>query len=259
MEKDELAIKYYIEEKASISATAKKFKICNKRLSKLLKEKDVLRNSGSTKYSFNENYFKEIDSNEKAYWIGFILADGCIKKDNAFQITLSEQDEKHIQRFIECINGDFKIVKEKRSYDGKYNSVLRIKRVSFSKDLENLGISKNKSTNEKPIEMKDEYIRHFIRGIFDGDGWLNFSEKSREFGVCSSIEICEYIKDHLDTVLEVHSNKVIKNNSKKDNDLYRIRYTRKNDIKKIMDYLYEDTDLYLERKYDKYNNFRDQL
>ena len=49
---------------------------------------------------FNEHIFDIIDTEEKAYWLGFIYADGCISlKTNAFEISLKYDDINHLNKF----------------------------------------------------------------------------------------------------------------------------------------------------------------
>lgn len=53
---------------------------------------------------FNEHIFDNIDTEEKAYWLGFIFADGYIsslnaKYKNVFELSLSIKDLNHIKKF----------------------------------------------------------------------------------------------------------------------------------------------------------------
>ena len=52
-------------------------------------------------YKYNENFFEKIDSPRKAYWLGFLYADGCIldqRKSKILEITLSKNDKNHLQK-----------------------------------------------------------------------------------------------------------------------------------------------------------------
>ena len=61
-----------------------------------------------SKYTYNENYFKIIDSEEKAYWLGFLYADGCITrfyrneklKSMSLELTLQSNDIEHLKKFL---------------------------------------------------------------------------------------------------------------------------------------------------------------
>ena len=59
------------------------------------------------KHFYNEDYFKVIDSEDKAYWLGFISADGSVSKDAYhIRISLSSIDIKHLEKFLTCINAN---------------------------------------------------------------------------------------------------------------------------------------------------------
>ena len=255
-EKYEKAIEFYSNNNTNLKETANKFHIDNKKLSLILKERNLLRKSGHKKFILNEDYFKNIDNKDKSYWIGFILADGCLTKNNTFKLVLSEKDENHINKFLKCLNSNFPIKKERRNFDGKINSSLVIKRIKFYENLINLGLFERKSTKEKIIKMNYNLYKYFILGIYDGDGWLSFNKNCREFGICSSYEICNFIKEFLLKELNIKTNKIILNNSKNINNLYRVRVTKKNDILKILNYLYEDASCFLDRKKEKFFEFK---
>ena len=70
------------------------------------------------KYYFNKNYFDIIDNSEKAYWLGFIWADGYVckrkRKDNHieydFKLSLSKIDSDHLEKFKKCLNSNHNIL-----------------------------------------------------------------------------------------------------------------------------------------------------
>ena len=69
----------------------------------LIREK-VLPKRSKSRYSLNERYFEKIDNNNKAYWLGFIAADGCVsnKKGGRYlYIELSRKDRDHLEKFKE--------------------------------------------------------------------------------------------------------------------------------------------------------------
>ena len=77
----------------------------------------------SRKHHFNENYFEKIDTEDRAYWLGFLYADGNVsygkdkngnKKGCTVEVTLSEKDKSHLYKFLKCLNADFNYPLEKR-------------------------------------------------------------------------------------------------------------------------------------------------
>ena len=107
-------------------------------------------------YCFNENYFKIVDSSEKAYWLGFIYADGYVTGKN-FGIALSVVDITHLMKFKESIKASYPI----RTYFSKspYKSIEYCRMIlnskSFVSDLKDKGVINNKSL---VIEFPNEEI-----------------------------------------------------------------------------------------------------
>ena len=122
---------------------------------------------------FDEHKFEKIDTEEKAYWLGFLDADGCIHNgrnyDYGIELGLQEQDYSHLVKFKDFIEKDNKIC-----YREKINSYrYQFKNKTMNKDLINLGCVPHKSLILKfPDEdqVPDNFLIPFIRGYFDGDG-----------------------------------------------------------------------------------------
>lgn len=127
-------------------------------------------------YCFNENYFKSIDSSEKAYWLGFIYADGYVT-GNKFGIALSVVDINHLMKFKESIQSSYPIKTYFSSLPYKSIEYCRmiLNSKSFVSDLKDKGVIYNKSlVIEFPSEeiLNKKFYKDFIRGYFDGDGSL---------------------------------------------------------------------------------------
>lgn len=126
-----------------------------------------------TKYTINENYFEKIDSEEKSYWLGFLYADGHIRKSEySFVIGLCQKEKIVISNFLKAINRNSPIYKDRRVIDNKefiyYKTTFGNEKMYF--DLEKLGCFQRKSLTLKfPTEQQvsKEFIHHFIRGYFD--------------------------------------------------------------------------------------------
>lgn len=126
------------------------------------------------------NYFEFIDSEDKAYWLGFIYADGCVTKDHKqLIINLAPKDYNHLEKFKQCIQGKYQI----RFKDNNRYVSYCVSCKQFIEYLINDGCIPHKSlilqfpnTNILPIE----YRRHFIRGYFDGDGCFSAIIRKRK-------------------------------------------------------------------------------
>ena len=115
-------------------------------------------------------------------------------------------------------------------------------------NLKQYDLHQKKSTKEVPfINIKDELIKHYIRGIIDGDGYI--SKKELRIGACGSIDVMTFIKEYLVNKLDLDENKDLKLYlDKKYKNLYRI-YSNRNTTLKIIEFLYKDANIYLNRKY----------
>ena len=203
-------------------------------------------------HQVNEHIFDEIDTEEKAYWLGFLYADGynCEIK-NSISLALKETDYDHVVKFVNFMDGEIKCIKHTISDLG--NSYLfKIYSKHLSKKLKELGCPQAKSfTIKYPEWLRSDLNFHFIRGYFDGDGSLGFNKKNREwkFSVASTKEMCESILDIL------NKNKLsvsIYCISKTNNNTYSAETSGNLKIEKICNLLYNNASVYLDRKYEKY-------
>lgn len=242
------AVDYFQQNKISITKCAKMFNIHRETLTKYLKEYNI--HEDRRYYFCNENYFETIDNEHKAYWLGFITADGCLKsKNNQLSIGLSIKDIKHLEKFKFYINSEHPIRIETTTVKNKIYEVcgIRIGNKKIYNDLRNLKVNPNKSLNEIPAEVPNELIRHYIRGIFDGDGWLSWGLNWSEIGFGMGYNILNYIKNNVELLAGIKEYQI-----KPYKNIYRYRITSNIEIKKLLDYLYKDSTVYLDRKYEKY-------
>lgn len=120
-----------------------------------------------SKYKLDENIFKIINTNEKAYWLGFIFGDGSVDKTR-LRISLSIQDEKHLIKFRDFLKSDHIL-----TYDNRGCVTISISSSTLIKDLHQYGIIKNKTylTNKLPLLSNDLFL-YFVLGLLDSDGWI---------------------------------------------------------------------------------------
>ena len=148
------AIDHFVQNDISIKDCAKMFEIHRTTLGIHLKKNNVSEDR-RRKYFFNEDYFKNVDSEEKAYWLGFIAADGCILENGTLKIGLAEKDSLHLEKFNESIESSRPILFEKGTYiykDGKTrsNPLVRYHGTVLAKDLEKYKIVPRKSFAFEP-------------------------------------------------------------------------------------------------------------
>lgn len=127
------------------------------------------------KHDFDLDYFESIDTPEKAYWLGFIYADGSLAPNNTLRIGLHKEAKKHLTKFAKAVGYTGKIRGPDK--DGRYDLDLTSKK--FAEDLRDKGVVENKTFIVRyPDFLSRELNRHFIRGVFDGDGTIT-THKSR--------------------------------------------------------------------------------
>lgn len=226
--------------------------------------------------SKNHNYFDIVDTEQKAYIFGFLMADGHNQirpsGERTVRIRLNSKDIDILEKIKTELNYDKPIRsyishKTLKSIAGKtyeYNfkeSNLELSSIHLSKRLEEMGMVNNKSKILKfPSEeyLPKSLYKHFIRGYIDGDGCLfmginkNVSIPYYQFNL-SLISTKEFLEKISSIILEETgeiNNKLIKHNTC---DMYYLNYSGKR-IKTILDWLYKDSVIHLDRKYKKYTD-----
>lgn len=169
----------------SILSIAEQYHKSEKTISDLLKKNGIhvlVPEEMNHKYKLDARYFDNINTEDKAYFLGLIAADGCVTQDNKFSISLQEQDKYIIELFQTFISSNHPIkyidYKSKgKNYSNQYCLCFSNKHMCCS--LKQYGIIPNKSIyGYFPQVMIDSpFLRHFIRGYLDGDGCISKSEK----------------------------------------------------------------------------------
>lgn len=129
-------------------------------------------------YHLNENYFENIETDEQAYWVGFLAADGCIyrHKDNRqdiIAITLKIGDIDHLKKFAKAVATDKPISTGKNANNEFYHCSIQISSNKMSYDLQKIGILPKKTYHPIMPNIPDKLFPAFLRGYFDGDGAIS--------------------------------------------------------------------------------------
>lgn len=125
---------------------------------------------GSWKYTLDYGYFDDIDTPDKAYWLGFITADGCVHTDSGrwlLAIELKDIDADHLAVFIKCFNSNHPL-----HFSRGFVSV-RISSKQIVESLARVGVGPRKSGVVEPWTGPDHLMRHYWRGMVDGDGTIS--------------------------------------------------------------------------------------
>lgn len=253
---NEEQIKYTIENYYTKSSTtlSKKFD-CSSSLIKKIWKANNLQGKGHRVYYSDFDYFENIDDEHKAYWLGFIAADGCIySRDNhqsLLSINLNINDIQTLIQFKNDIKSENKIKTWTDCYGYDYCGIQIVSN-KLCNDLKKYNINEHKTVNYVPFKLKDIYMSHFIRGFFDGDGgFCTYSSNKYQLvsGFCGNYACMNFIKNYLNKYN-------IKFYLKQDNreysfPFYYLRLTKHDDTLRFIHFLYNKSTIYMERKYIK--------
>jgi len=205
------------------------------------------------KKGYDEKYFENIDSEDKAYFLGLIYSDGCLINDYKnfryrLVLKLHKKDKHILEDFIKCICGEMSV----------WNHGQRdMCEVGFSgkkiiNDLESIGLIQNKTFNLKYPKIEEGLERHFIRGYFDGDGCIRINKDKRDNSqrgdlrfVGASTNFLSTINKRMRHLFGVNENKLY---GPKNKDYKFIGWASMADIEKIYKGFYKDSTLFLHRK-----------
>lgn len=206
--------------------------------------------------NFRHDFFSTIDTPQKAWLLGFLFTDGSVRQlgNHAYQIRLSIQleDEEIINQIKRWLNIDTKTHYDKR--EGKEACGFEVNSEQMFKDLAEYGIVPNKTYIIKGIYLEKipEHLRKdYVRGLFDGDGGISFTGNIYEVS-------CDFTSYFYETVQEFQVF-VDKNIGKKEHNKIvqfsnkaRCAWRGRQQTLKILSWLYDDAEIFLKRKYDKY-------
>lgn len=244
---------------------AEKMRINHKAVNKVLDTHGIKRTGvGRRKYSLNENYFDNIDTQDKAYILGLFYADGYNGVDRGtIRIQLSESD----RRLLEQINTAFEsnhpintIDCSERVYGNGYVSKnmcgLDVYSAHMCKTLCRLGAPQNKSLVLRyPSFLPLHLQNHFLRGYFDGDGSITVGKKTGlwVFTLTSTEAFCNGALDTLRRNTGIGGG--VYDASCHNGITKVLSIGGKNQCQTVMDWLYDGANLYLERKHQRYTDY----
>lgn len=262
----EMINEYVNNPKHTIKSVAKKYGVDNSSACTLFQRRGVKirinRSFWQRKYSVNDNYFDEIDTEDKAYFLGLLYADGSINGNN-IRLSLQEKDLDIIKKLKKYIQytGPIKYIKSKNpKWQNQY--LLNITNQKLSNSLKKLGCIQNKSlTLEFPTKVPKKLIRHFVRGYMDGDGYFvrYIDKKKNSFkynaNMVSTIMFLDKIKDTIKEKLNI--NCWISGPRKGKNPVTRqLMISGRRQCCKFLNWIYKHSNLYLQRKYLKYKEIQ---
>ena len=244
------ADEYLANETLNIKDICKKYNISHTTFPKYLKEYLGIKIEKRVKHTFDFNYFDSIDTEEKAYWLGFIWADGYISSS-----PLKLEDKNHLKKLQKELNTERPILTNNN------RCRLLVNSKHFWETLNNYGCIPKKSLVLKfpdiSIFNNTNLIRHFIRGYFDGDGCISYYKVNNTIckPTCSLIGTKEFlnsIKELLNDQQIIVNNIIHKDKRHITSNTYIFSITNIETNIKFLNFLYNNSNVYLDRKYNRY-------
>ena len=227
----------------TIASLATKYHHTEKDISKLLRSNGVeIRKSNvlNRKYTLDQHYFDKIDTQEKAYILGLLYADGCIVPSKHFvTISLQESDVDVLKK----INDELKSSRplgyrdysqKSKKYSNQY--VLCINSIPICENLVSMGLVENKDFRlEFPTNdiINDEFMASFLLGMSDGDG--SIITKECRFSLTGNEEFIIGMKEYIERKLNIHCTISLCHN--KESKTRNLRISGRNQVKKYLDYI----------------------
>lgn len=248
----------YYEKEKDLNILSTEFNIRKKNIAEFLKTKHVFvkgQYGGARKYPVNKYFFDEIDSEEKAYFLGLLYADGSNRlKRGDVNLTLKGEDYYLLEKFNNLINPTRPIIKvHKKIPDGKDIFRMCISSKYISNRLNELGVYENKTFKITfPNFLSAELCSHFIRGYFDGDGSISVNDKRSQFQILGTESFLSSVMEVLVKNCDVNYVKLGLNHKNNTHNIRTLGYGGNGNIKKLYKYLYKDAQIFMIRKKNKF-------
>lgn len=211
------------------------------------------------KYFYTKRFFQNIDTEEKAYWLGFFFADGYTQNNlerryREAAIMLSIKDIEHLRKLNKAVNGNIEVKTSVRGNgfgNGRKHEVCCIRFYSwdFVEDLIGHGCIPNKVKQMQFPELPQNLYWPFIRGYFDGDGCITLDNK-RNMPKCDFASTSYTFLDALREFL--YSNNICSYYTDEKSGVRRLNIRGLENCNLFLEKIYKNASVYLDRKYNKY-------
>ena len=207
------------------------------------------------------NIFDNIDSEEKAYWLGFLYADGAIsssplregKKNYNIELSLKIDDKSHLEKFYKFSKATTNFIED------DYRCRVTLNDKHLWEKLVEYGCTPNKSlTLEFPNEnifKNKSLIRHFIRGYFDGDGCISYVNKEHTKINIQVLGTEKFLKKLLFYCPNEINTLTLRHNHNNDKEQTMFFNTSLKKAVIFLNYIYDNSSIYLERKYNRFAHY----
>lgn len=257
----EIVYMYTIEDQ-DIVTISEKYGVNNTSIHRLLLRGGIPIKDASDsrrKYEIDTTYFEKIDTEDKAYFLGLLYADGNLAtSEYSVSISLQEKDRQILEVFKEKMNysNTLKLVSyKKKGYQDQYK--LHFCNRKMYKDLVKLGCVPTKSLVLKFPSAEivpNTLLNHFIRGYFDGDGCVFITPDKKGGVIILGTE--EFLID-MNSLLQRECGMKDRKPTKTQSKAYEYECRSKPEVKLFAEYIYRDATIFLRRKKEKFNELSD--
>lgn len=231
------------------------YSLCDASIAKVLRRNNIeVRRAVRRSPVQRHDYFHNIDTAEKAYFLGWMISDGCVveskaRKDRSriISIEIHNRDKYILEAFAEEIGATPDIVK---CFEKRGHCHLRFASEQMANDLEKYGVVVRKSWVTRLPYLNEIFMSHLIRGIFDGNGTVTYDDSYVKFAFYGSEQLCTEVRNFLASKIGLRMNKVSKSTC------YHVWWSGKEQAERFTKFLYKDAgDFKLKRKYDRFSNY----
>ncbi|MBO7693633.1 MAG: hypothetical protein J6T10_13520 [Methanobrevibacter sp.] len=245
----------------SLRELEKKYHHNRIRLGKWLEEQGIKTTKGNhyRKYFHNEDFFEKIDTEEKAYWLGFMFADGYIINNenkygqDQFGISVAEDSADVIEKFKKSLAATNPILYDNNGNRFGKQSLHKLVLCSQKtvNDLIDKGCFKQKTLIlEPPKHVPENLIRHFLRGFFDGDGALCRCPKKDSSYISFKVSFTT-TKPVAEWIYNIVKMGTINKEERREYTWYW-KLDGNQQVIKFYHYLYDNATIWMDRKYNKF-------
>ena len=241
----------------SLREIEKEFKVLRATVSKFLEEQNIKKIKGNhyRKYFHDFDFFENIDTEEKAYWLGFMFADGYIVNhenrygEDSFGLTLAEDSLDSIEKFKKSLHATNPILYDNSKSIGQPLAKIVLTSQKTVNDLIDKGCVKQKSLIlQPPKKVPEKLLSHFIRGFFDGDGSLmkyNYNNyTSYQIQFTTTYEMAIWLR-------EIFRKGDVREEKRRDFTWYYLIGGNRQ-VLDICHYMYDEATIWMDRKYARY-------
>lgn len=246
---------------ARISVLAKQHDVTYCNIYKLLQRRGIpIRGDSTGRYTFNRAFFRLIDTEEKAYWLGFLYADGWLTPQrNTVSLGLKADDSYILSEFVRHLDGDRPVTPITRKGTNPQARV-EFTDADMIADLIRQGCTAQKTFSilfPSEGQVPPQLLHHFIRGYFDGDGSVWFRRKAGRIveyqcSVVSTEHFCRRLREVCQRLLGVNLYVRQANRKTAKQKVYSAELCGRDCVRTFLAWLYKDATVYLKRKHDRY-------